>query len=254
MARRRHDAGVTATAELTLDPALPKGEQIRAALTDLVRTSRPGALLPSERVLAERFEVARMTVRTCLEDLEKEGLVRRVPGRGTFVREPRLTHSEIFRSFSEDMRLRGMRPGSRDMTIKHRPATLELADRLHVPFGRMVYQIERVRTADDVPMAVERTNLDATRFPGLDTRLHGSTSLYAVLSKEYGVKLDSAEQRVSIARLSASEAAMLETDTDVAFLIERRSLDNMGNVVEFGRSLYRGDRYEIVMHVTRPGS
>jgi GntR family transcriptional regulator len=254
VARRKHDADADTAASLTLDRSLPKGEQIRAALTELVQASRPGLLLPSERVLAERFEVARMTVRGCLQDLESQGLVRRVPGRGTFVREPRVSHSEILRSFSEDMRLRGMRPGSRSLSIRCRPAGRDLADRLDIPPGSMIMHVERVRTADGIPMAIERANLEAARFPGLADRLDHASSLYAVLNSDFGVRIESAEQRVSIAQLTPAEAAKLETDPDMrAFLIERHSLDNMGNVVEYGRSLYRGDRYEILMHVTRPG-
>lgn len=252
MARPKHEADGETAARLVIDAGRPKGEQIRAALIDLVRSSRAGMLLPSERVLAERFEVARMTVRSCLVDLEGQGLVERIPGRGTFVREPRVSHSEVFRSFSEDMHRRGMEPGSRDLVIRTRKAGRELAERLDVDRGSPVLHIERVRTADGTPMALERTNLSAERFPGLADRLDATASLYQLLGGEYGVRLDSADQRVSIGRLTAREAHKLGVgDGDPAFLIERRSLDNMGKVIEFGRSLYRGDRYEILMHVSK---
>jgi GntR family transcriptional regulator len=251
VARPRHEAHGDAAAGLVLDADRPKGEQIRAALTSLVQSSRAGMLLPSERVLAEHFDVARMTVRSCLVDLESQGLVERIPGRGTFVREPRVSHSEVFRSFSEDMRRRGMKPGSRDLSIRTRGAGRELAERLGIEPGSPVFHVERVRTADGKPMAVERTNLSADRFPGLERWLDTSASLYQVLGEEFGVRLESAEQRVSIARLSAREAAKLDTaPRDPAFLIERRSMDNMGHTIEFGRSLYRADRYEILMHVS----
>ena len=252
MARPKHEVRDEAAAGLVIDAGRPKGEQIRAALTNLVRSSQAGMLLPSERVLAERFEVARMTVRSCLVDLETQGLVERIPGRGTFVREPRVSHSEVFRSFSEDMRRRGMEPGSRDLVVRTRKAGRDLAERLGIERGSPVLHIERVRTADGAPMALERTNLSAGRFPGLAERLDASASLYQLLGTEYGVRLDSADQRVSIGRLTAREAAKLGVDDgDPAFLIERRSLDNMGNVIEFGRSLYRADRYEILMHVSK---
>ncbi|SDU80808.1 GntR family transcriptional regulator [Jiangella alkaliphila] len=230
-----------------------KGAHIKDVLAALVQRSRDGSLLPSERVLAERFGVARMTVRGAIDDLVARGLVRRVSGRGTFVRRPTLTHSEIFRSFSEDMHDRGMTPGSRDYRARTRPATRDVADRLGVEPGTPVHSIERVRTADGVPMALERTNLPAERFAQLLTVMNRDESLYAVLARVFGVRLESAEQTVSIARLRPAEARRLEVPEDeAAFLIERVSLDAMGNVVEFGRSLYRGDRYAIQMQVSRP--
>ncbi len=231
----------------------PKGEHIKDVLTTLVLESRDGSLLPSERALAERFGVARMTVRGAMEELRSRGLVRRVSGRGTFVQHPTLTHSEIFRSFSDDMRNRGMTPGSRSYRARTRPAPRDIAAKLGIEPGAPIHAIERVRTADGIPMALERTNLSADRYPRLLSVMGRDESLYDVLARVFNVRLESAEQTVSIARLSPAEAKRLEVpEYDPAFLIERVAVDNMGNVVEFGRSLYRGDRYAIQMHVSRP--
>lgn len=255
MPRPRHDRALADVDTLPVDLSRPKGEQVRSALTALVRSSTAGALLPSERVLSQRLSVARMTVRSYLDDLEDRGLVRKIPGRGTFVSEPRIAHSEIFRSFSEDMALRGLRPGSRNLTIRVRPATHKVAARLGIEHRAQVVHVERVRTADGTPMALERTNLSHDRFPGLECMLGPDDSLYEVLGRHFHVRLDSAQQTVSIVTLTSREARVLEVGDNVAaFLIERQSLDNMGNVVEYGRSLYRGDRYEIHMRVSHPGS
>lgn len=230
-----------------------KGKHIEDVLAALVLDSRDGALLPSERVLAERFGVARMTVRGSIDALESRGMVRRVPGRGTFVRHPTLTHSEIFRSFSEDMRMRGMTPGAKSYRGRTRPATRSIAASLDIAPGDPTHYIERVRTADGIPMALERTNLAAARFPTLLEVMGRDDSLYEVLGRVFGVRLESARQVVTIARLTAAEAARLEVEPDSpAFLIERTSVDNMGKVVEYGRSLYRGDRYAIEMRVSPP--
>jgi GntR family transcriptional regulator len=251
--RPRHELSDVAPDVFTQEGDRPKGEHIKDVLAALVLESRDGSLLPSERVLAERFGVARMTVRGAMGELEDRGLVRRVAGRGTFVQHPTLTHSEIFRSFSQDMRNRGMTPGSRSYRARTRPASREVALRLGIEPAAPVHAIERVRTADGIPMALERTNLSAERFPNLLTVMGRAESLYEVLASTFGVRLESAEQTVAIARCSPAEAKRLEVpEYDPAFLIERVAVDNMGNVVEFGRSLYRGDRYAIQMHVSRP--
>lgn len=253
MPRRRHQPADVTVGVFVADGTRPKGEQIKDVLTTLVRESRDGSLLPSERVLSEQFGVARMTVRGVINDLEAEGLVRRVGGRGTFVQHPTLTHSEIFRSFSEDMHNRGMTPGSRRYRARTRPAPGDVAARLGIDPGDPVHSIERVRTADGVPMALESTNLSAQRFPNLLAVMGKEESLYEVLARVFKVRFESAEQTVSIARLSPVQASRLEVPTyDPAFAVERLAVDNMGNVVEFGRSLYRGDRYSIQMHVSRP--
>jgi GntR family transcriptional regulator len=251
--RPRHESDLAVPEELGTGEDVPKGRHIKDVLAVFVRETRDGSLLPSERVLAERFGVARMTVRGALGELEDQGLIHRVPGRGTFVRHPTLTHSEIFRSFSQDMRDRGMEPGARNFRARTRPATREIATRLGVDPGAPVHSIERVRTADGIPMALERTNLSADRFPDLLRVMGRNDSLYEVLASAFGVRLESAEQTVSIARLSPAQATRLEVpEGECAFLIERVALDNMGKVVEFGGSLYRGDRYAIQMHVSRP--
>lgn len=231
---------------------LGKREQIKAALETFIRNSPPDSLVPSERVLAEQFNVARMTVRSVMNALESGGMIRRVPGRGAFVQHPRLVHSEIFRSFSEDMRLRGMVPGAKDFRITTEKADRACAHNLGVNPGDEIYFIERVRTADAIPMAIERTRLPAARFPGLTGKLYADDSLYQVLQTEYGVQLETAEQSVAIARLDAADARRLETVVnEPCFAVTRRAHDNMGKIVEFGRSLYRGDRYVIEMHVGR---
>jgi GntR family transcriptional regulator len=250
--RPRHEPRNVAPEVFTADEGQPKGKHIKDVLTALVLESRDGELLPSERVLAERFAAARMTVRNAMVELESQGLVRRVAGRGTFVQHPALVRSEIFHSFSEDMRMRGMEPGAKSYRSRTRPAPRDVAAHLGLAPGDPIHSIERVRTADGVPMALERTNLPAERFPALLTEMGRDDSLYEVLGTVFGVRLQTAEQTVSIARLSPAEAKRLQVpDYDPALLVERTAVDTMGNVVEFGRSLYRGDRYAIRMHVSR---
>jgi GntR family transcriptional regulator len=232
-----------------------KGERILETLQAFAQASPAGALLPSERALAEHFRVSRMTVRGAIDDLESKGFARRVPGRGTFVDHPQLTHSETFRSFSDDMRLRGLEPGAVGYRASTRGATRSVAAALGVEIGAETLHIERVRTADGEPMAIERTNVSLDLFPGLRSQMSADKSLYDIIQTVYGVRLESALQRVSIARLTATDAAKLAvSEGDPAFLVERTALDNMGRVVEFGRSLYRGDRYAIEMHVGAPNS
>jgi GntR family transcriptional regulator len=247
--RPRHDVALAAP---DWDPDRSKAEQIRELLVELIHDAAPGSLLPSERSLAERLGVARMTIRQCVDTLHDAGLVRRIPGRGTFVREPRVSHSAALRSFSEDMKVRGMRPGSRRLRVRTVPAPAAVAAELALPAGAPLYRIERLRTADGAPMALERTHLSAQRFPGVDGLLDAAASLHELLADHYGARIDSAEQRVTIARLTRRDAAVLEVPAgSSAFRITGTGRDGMGRPLEHGSSLYRADRYEILLRLNR---
>ncbi|MGH3498805.1 MAG: GntR family transcriptional regulator [Nocardioidaceae bacterium] len=230
----------------------PKGAQLQAILEGYVATLPPGSLLPSERELAERFGLARMTVRAQVERLAQRRLVYRQQGRGTFVAEPMLTHTEHLTSFTEDMRARGLAPGTRLVEAATDVAIGALAARMELPEGSAVLRIRRVRTADGVPMAVEETHLPADRFPGLSGDDLAGGSLYDLITGRYGVTMSQATQRVTVVTLAPDDVALLETTPDEpAFRIERLTRDADGVLIEYAASLYRGDRYEVVMHARR---
>jgi GntR family transcriptional regulator len=134
----------------------PKGQALRAILEDLLAGSAPGAALPSERELAERYGLARMTVRNELERLTAEGSVYRLHGRGTFVAEPRIAQAGAFSSFTEDMVARGLAPGSTVTSSEVIAADGFLAAALEVKPGDDCFRLDRVRTADGHPMAIEQ--------------------------------------------------------------------------------------------------
>jgi DNA-binding GntR family transcriptional regulator len=231
----------------------PKGEQLREVLEQLIAALGPGALIPSERVLAERYDVARMTVRKELDRLVAEGAAYRVQGRGTFVADRRILYANPLTSFSDDIRRRGMTPGAEVIDQSLVEADDALAAALERPPGTAVVRVERVRTADGEPIALEVAHLPAGDFPGLERVRLSDRSLVEVLADRYGVVLAQAAQRVSAVALSVEEAAHLHTGPGrPAFLFRRTTRRATGRVVEYTRSLYRGDRYEIEMRQEAP--
>jgi GntR family transcriptional regulator len=248
--RTKHEADQTLPAALTW--SRPKGEQLREILDGLVQSMRPDDLLPSERVLATRFDVARMTVRQEIDRMVREGLVYRRHGHGTFVAGPKLVQSDTLVSFSQDMRARGMTPSGRVLSVVVEPAPEHIAARLEIPLHAHVVRMVRLRTADGVPMALERTNLPAERFPGLEELDLSEVSLWNELERRWGVRMGSTEQRISAVLPSRHEALMLEMEaTQPGFATEGVTRDLDGVVVEYGRSLYRGDRYDVLRHAHR---
>jgi GntR family transcriptional regulator len=251
MARTRHDRypKIDLPAELAADRG--KGEQLREILEAMVAQEPPGTLLPSERSIAERFHLARMTVRQAIDDLAARGLVRRVTGTGTFVAQPRLSHGTTAGSFSDDMRRRGLTPGARVVSVREDPASALVAERLMIAAGDPVVTLDRVRSADGQPMAVEQTRLPAARFPGIAELITDDVSLYGVLARHWDVRVRHASHQVSVVGLPAGDAVLLDVPPGLpSFLIERTAYDEAGGVIEWGRSRYRGDRYDVVFDTT----
>jgi GntR family transcriptional regulator len=232
----------------------PKGRELRMILGSLVESLPPGSPLPSERELAERFELARMTLRGEIERLAAEGLVYRIHGRGTFVAEPRVAQEATFSSFSEDMRARGLTPGSIVRSVSLTEADGFLAGALELAPGAPVVCLDRVRTADGEPLAVEQAFVPAESFPGIEVEDFSSASLFEVLRRRYGVELRDAHQRVVAVAIEGDDADALgaeEGQPGLSFYTLAR--DGAGTPVYYAVSLFRGDRYEVSLRQTRDG-
>lgn len=225
---------------------VPKWAQLRDILVALVESDlTPDEPIPSERELSERFGVSRMTVRQAVDELVAEGRLYRVAARGTFVAPAKLDVPMRVTSFSEDMRSRGMRPGSAMLGMKTATASPEVAQALALPRDGQVHVIERLRTADDQPMAIERAQIAAHRVPGLFAHDLLGGSLYEILEREFGLVVDGAEQEVEAGTVDRDDAELLEVPQGAPVLhLTRRSFSG-GTPIEHVRSTYRGDRFRL---------
>jgi GntR family transcriptional regulator len=230
----------------------PKGQALRGILEDLLEALPPGAALPSERELAERYGLARMTVRNEIERLTAEGSVYRLHGRGTFVAEPRVAQAGAFSSFTEDMVARGLVPGSIVRSSEVIEADGFLAAALELAPGDRCFRLDRVRTADGRPMAIEQVFLPLQHFEGIEQVDFADASLFVVLGERFGVSLQDAQQRVVAVKIEPEEAPLLgvpEGEPGLRFHTVARNGD--GIPVYYAVSLFRGDRYEIDLRQTR---
>ncbi|HUH06238.1 MAG TPA: GntR family transcriptional regulator [Egibacteraceae bacterium] len=231
------------------DPAARlKHERVREYLEDLLDTLAPDAPLPSERELAQHLGVARMTVRQAMDRMVRTGQIYRVQGSGSFRARDRLDQPMVLTSFSEDMRARGFLPGAKTINALVEPAFAGVAKRLGIPEGSPVCRLERLRTADGEPMAVERSFVNSELAPGLEDMELEDRSLYALLRERYGLDLHVAEQSVQATLCQGVDAQLLGVaDGAPALQFERTSTEAQGRAVEHVRSIYRGDRYRLRM-------
>jgi GntR family transcriptional regulator len=230
-----------------------KHAQVRDELARAVESMPAGTALAPERDLAASFGVARMTLRKALNSLVADGLVVRRQGQGTFVAPARVPQRLAARSFTEDMRSRGLRPGSLTLDAGVRHAGVVIAACLDVAPNTQVLQVRRLRLADDQPMAIEELSVPRDLVPGLEGSELEGVSFYDVLEQRYGRRIAGGTQTVEPVLATPEEAEALGISPGApCFLFERTSRLGSGEVVEFVRSVYRGDRYRIVVDLLPP--
>jgi GntR family transcriptional regulator len=241
---------VTAAAS-PIEPREPKYYLVKRHLLEIIETLEPGAPVPTERELTVELATSRTTVRQALSELVGEGRLIRRQGSGTFVAEPKIVWPFQMTSFTEQAAANGFVASAKLLATERIRATGEIATRLNLRSSAFAYRIERLRLADDVPMAVETSHLSVAAFPGLIKHLRQTSSLYRVLADVYDVVPVSAEESIETAAASPREAALLGTDTGAPMLIlSRHSFEIDGTPVEWVRSWYRGDRYRFVAHLS----
>jgi GntR family transcriptional regulator len=218
----------------------------------------PDGQLPPERDLAQLAGVSRVTVRKAMAELAQAGLVVRRRGAGSFARfidnsaAPRLEQSlSTLTSFTDYMRARGKTSTSRVLSRGLFAPTPDETMALGLAVGTLVARIERLRSADGTPMAIERSSLPPDILPQPESV---ETSLYAVLRRTDNAPTR-AVQRISAINLGPDEAQLLNLSAGAAALrIDRTGYLRSGRPVEFTRGLYRSDIYDFVAELRQePG-
>jgi GntR family transcriptional regulator len=227
-----------------------KYHAVRDDLLDLLDDMSAGEQLPPERELAATLGVSRMTLRRAIDGLVASGLVRRRPGAGVFAIGAKLSTAPALMSFTEDMRSRGLTPGARILSFEERPAGARIGRRLTLSPTDTVLEISRLRLADEQPMSIEDLYIPAALVPGLTAADLENHSFYGLLAERYGTRVSRGVQTVEPTVTDEEESHQLGVPLhSPALLFERTSQDTGGTTVEFVRSVYRGDRYQIRMEL-----
>jgi len=223
----------------------PRYLQLADELEERIRAGewQPGAALPPERRIGELYRVSRVTVRRALERLAEDGLIEQRQGAGTFVARRVRQPLSVLTSFSEDVRARGMEPTSIWLDRRIGTASPEEAIGLGLGPGEAVTRLARLRLADDMPLAIERSAIVADVLPD---PMVVKESLYAALDAR-GARPVRAVQRLSAVPLAGLVAERLEVPAgSTGLLIVRVGYRADGRAIEYTRSEYRGDRWDFV--------
>jgi GntR family transcriptional regulator len=231
-----------------IDPAsvVPLYHQIKQNLRELIENEvlPVGQSLPSERELAERYGVNRLTVRQALTELVSEGMLRRQRGIGTFVAGPKLTQVMArVMGFSERIQEAGRAPSSRVLSLEIVSAPAMIARYLNLEPGAPMYKLVRLRCADEEPVMLETAFLLQARFPELTSFDFARESLYRLLAEQFDCRVVEAEETLEPVIMTAYEVEMLQAEAGTpGLLVETVAYDQYGAAVEFGKSVVRGDK------------
>lgn len=239
----------------TLAVAPRRSEEIAAAIARQVKDQElpPGARLPSERQLCERFAASRSTVRRALANLVALDLVRVEHGRGAFVQAPRIGETtNALLSFTELANARALSATSRVLRHESRAATIDEALLFGMAPGAPLFVLRRLRMLDGLPVSVDESHIPLGLVPRVTSVDFATASLYATLS-DLGHAPVRATYTIEAAAAGRVLARQLEVRVGAPLLRAGTvSVDAQGTTVEHGEMLYRADRYRFHATLSRP--
>lgn len=233
----------------------PLYDQLVDILTEKIdQEFRPGDLLPSERVLSERYGLSRTTVRLALSELERLGLVVRQHGRGTFVADCSTQATNLMQSYSftEHMRSLGRVPETTILEFSEIDADKNLAEHMGVRLGDRLFKLKRLRSADATPMMAELTYLPLRKFMTLKRALLESMPLYEIIENVYHEKIRVAEEEFFASVARSSDAHLLDISEGAPVLDLVRTTYNTSNeIIEYTLSVARADQFKYKVYHQR---
>jgi GntR family transcriptional regulator len=228
---------------------IPAYKRIQGTIRQVIEAGelRPGDAVASERELARVHNVSLMTARHALASLEREGVVERRRGVGTFVAAPKIHFNKLM-SYTEQMDSRNLTPVSKILFAKVIDNEEEAAARLSLSPKSRVLKLERLRQAAGEPFALETCYFSAAQFTGLLSAQLQTGSLFATLRREYGIELSYSDEEVDATMADSRTAELLGLSKREPLLRIRQVIySTKGIVILYVLGLYRSDRHKLLI-------
>jgi GntR family transcriptional regulator len=228
---------------------LPAYQRIQSAIRKRIDAGqlRPGDPVASERDLARIHQVSLMTARHALASLERDGIVERRRGIGTFVAAPKIHFNKLM-SYTELMAIRNLAAGTRVLFAKVVDNEHEAAARLSLPPTTSLLKLERLRHAAGEPFALETCYLNAAEFAGLADAPIGRESLFGILERDYDVQLSYADEEIDATAADPRIAELLAIPRrDPVLRIRQVIYSTKGIAIMYVVGFYRSDRNNLVI-------
>ncbi|MFQ3565843.1 MAG: GntR family transcriptional regulator [Aggregatilineales bacterium] len=245
--------------KINRDRPVPYHVQVYDALERITTSQlKPGDQLPSEPRLCELFGVSRTVIRRALEQLDRDGLIVRIMGKGTFVAEPKIHQALIgpLIGFYESMVAQGYTPTSKVLQQERIEADAKLARWLRLQTGDPIIFISRLRYVSDVPLQLVDTFLPYSLCAPALHEDFTRQSLYAFLRNVCGLHIATGKRMIEAVLATEEEASLLEIDPGAPLiLLESISYLENGTPLEYYRAVHRSDRtrFEVNLLHTEDG-
>lgn len=226
-------------------------EQLRARILD--GSYAPDSRMPSEAELGEIFGVSRITVRQALGDLQKEGLIFRIHGKGSFVAKPKAFQDVTrLQGFAEAMSVMGYEIVNDLRRLHFIPAEDKVARKLGINVGDTVAEIHRVRYLNRQPLSLEITWVPESIGRVLESADLATRDIFLILENDCGIPLGHADLSVEsiLADDELVEALRIEEGAPV-MRIERLTHDRDGQPLDYEHLYYRGDAFQYRFRIDR---
>jgi GntR family transcriptional regulator len=237
-------------ATLTYDSFMPLYFQLKEIFLEKIESEelREGDMIPSENELQRMYGVSRATVRKAIELLVYEGFMEKRKGRGTFVKRRKIEEKlPVLKSFTEEMA--GRSASKRVLSVKYVKPTPEVRARLCLSSGEEVFSLRRLMIVDDKPLGVLHSYVPAKYRLSLDEDY--AKSLYRILEKR-GIRLGDADQIIEASMSTKEETRLMGMKAPFPTLVIKRVAYSVnGEVVEYVKGVYHGDRYRYNCKLTR---
>ena len=238
-----------------LIPPKPLYAQIKDSLRQRILngTYAPHSRMPSEHQLCETFSVSRITVRQALGDLQKEGLIFRLHGKGTFVSKPKAFQNVTsLQGFAEAMSSMGYEIVNQVRRFGFVNADRHQAARLQLPEGAPLVEIHRVRLLNREPISLECTWIPAAIGKRLANADLATRDIFLILENDCGVPLGHADLTVDAILADEESARALDVEQGSPVLrIERLTHDAEGRPVDYEFLHFRGDAFQYRLRIDR---
>jgi GntR family transcriptional regulator len=228
---------------------VPAYQRIQSTIRKRIEAGqlRSGDAVASERDLAKLHQVSLMTARHALASLEREGIVERRRGIGTFVSSPKIHFNKLM-SYTEQMAGRSLTANSKVLFARIVFDEQEVAARLALPPTSGVIKLERIRHAAEEPFALETCYLSAAEFPNLLSAALGRDSLFKILEREYEVELGYADEEVDATAADPRTADLLGVlRRDPLLRIRQLIYSSKGTTLMYVLGFYRSDRHKLMI-------
>ena len=235
---------------------IPLYYQLKEILLEYIKENPidPEKPIPTEIKLSEFFGISRPTVRQAINELVVEGFLYRIKGKGTFTSKPKIKQDFllVLDNFNNEMRKKGLTPSTKLLEFKVVKSDEDISEALHLSLYSDVFQLSRLRFADEEPNVFVVTYIPYNQCSNLVSEDLESDSLYEILEKKYNLIISKVTRVLEAKLASEYEAKLLHIEKGAPLqFFESIAYLNDSTPIEYSLANYRGDRNNFTFELRR---